>query len=95
MNPEITETPTEPIEPLQPNDIGEIAAAEMAADQPQSMDGENSAKSKPATKSADIIDFDDITSGRFDDEDADESIVPARRVLQPQPEQPAPVLCAA
>jgi 23S rRNA pseudouridine2605 synthase len=39
-------------------------------------------------KSPDIIDFDDITSGRFDVEDADESIVPARRVLQPQPEQP-------
>ena len=39
-------------------------------------------------KATDIIDFDAITSGRFDDEDADESIVPARRVLQPQPEQP-------
>jgi 23S rRNA pseudouridine2605 synthase len=40
------------------------------------------------SKSPDIIDFDDITSGRFDDEDADASILPARRVLQPQPEQP-------
>jgi 23S rRNA pseudouridine2605 synthase len=93
MNPEITNTPTEPIasESLAPNEVGEIAA-----DQPQSTDDENNVKSnpamkssmKPAVKPADIIDFDDITSGRFDDEDADESIVPARRVLQPQPEQP-------
>ncbi|MEQ1534489.1 MAG: pseudouridine synthase [Burkholderiaceae bacterium] len=85
MNPEITNTPTEPIaaESLAPNEVGEIAA-----DQQQSTDGENNIKSKPVTKPADIIDFDDITSGRFDDEDADESIVPARRVLQPQPEQP-------
>jgi len=93
MNPEITNTPTEPIasESLAPNEVGEIAA-----DQPQSTDDENNVKSNPAMKSstkpaikpADIIDFDDITSGRFDDEDADESIVPARRVLQPQPEQP-------
>lgn len=35
-----------------------------------------------------IIEFEDIVSGRFDVEDADASVVPARRVLQPQPEQP-------
>lgn len=35
-----------------------------------------------------IIEFDDIVSGRFDVEDADASVAPARRVLQPQPEQP-------
>jgi 23S rRNA pseudouridine2605 synthase len=39
-------------------------------------------------KVADIIDFEDVVSGRFDVEDADASVVPARRVLQPQPEQP-------
>ncbi|MDO8770758.1 MAG: pseudouridine synthase [Burkholderiaceae bacterium] len=36
----------------------------------------------------DIIQFEDITSGRFDVDDADDTVVPARRVLQPQPEQP-------
>ncbi len=89
MNPEITNTPTELTAAASPapNAIGEIAA-----DQSQDLDGENNVKNnpemKPGVKPADIIDFDDITSGRFDDEDADESIVPARRVLQPQPEQP-------
>jgi 23S rRNA pseudouridine2605 synthase len=39
-------------------------------------------------KASNTIHFEDITSGLFDAEDADESIVPARRVLQPQPEQP-------
>ena len=34
------------------------------------------------------IEFEDIVSGRFDVEDADASVVPTRRVLQPQPEQP-------
>lgn len=34
------------------------------------------------------IEFKDIVSGRFDVEDADASVVPVRRVLQPQPEQP-------
>ncbi|MEN9982876.1 MAG: hypothetical protein RI918_845, partial [Pseudomonadota bacterium] len=87
MNPEISNTPTES-ESIEPNRMGDVAAADIATDQPQSMDGENNVKNKPATKPADIIDFDDITSGRFDEEDADESIVPARRVLQPQPEQP-------
>ena len=72
MNTEITNTPNESVE-----------SVETVA-----LDVEGQVTSKPATKSADIIDFDDITSGRFDDEDADESIVPARRVLQPQPEQP-------
>ncbi len=87
MNPEISNTPTES-ESIEPNQMGEVAAADKAIDQPQSMDGESSVKSQAAIKPADIIDFDDITSGRFDEEDADESIVPARRVLQPQPEQP-------
>lgn len=41
-----------------------------------------------SNNTADIIQFEDITSGRFDVEDADASVVPARRVLQPQPEQP-------
>ena len=44
--------------------------------------------SKKSGEMPEIIQFEDITSGRFDDEDADESVVPARRVLQPQPEQP-------
>ena len=87
MNPEISNTPTES-ESIEPNQMGEVAAADIATDQPQSMDGESSVKSQAAIKPADTIDFDDITSGRFDEEDADESIVPARRVLQPQPEQP-------
>ena len=46
------------------------------------------AGSKKSGETPEIIQFEDITSGRFDDEDADESVVPARRVLQPQPEQP-------
>jgi 23S rRNA pseudouridine2605 synthase len=45
-------------------------------------------KNGGAEESSDIINFEDVTSGRFDDEDADETIIPARRVLQPQPEQP-------
>lgn len=53
---------------------------------------ENTGKAMTPAKApdiaSDIIDFEDITSGRFDVEDADETIVPARRVLQPQPEQP-------
>jgi 23S rRNA pseudouridine2605 synthase len=75
MNPEITNTPSEPIE-----------MAEMA-EMVESLEIEQ-VKSLEGTKSSDTIDFDDITSGRFDVEDADESILPARRVLQPQPEQP-------
>lgn len=85
MNSETSNTSTESIES---NQMGDIAAADMTTDQPQSIEGDSNTKSKSATKSADIIDFDDITSGRFDEEDADESIVPTRRVLQPQPEQP-------
>jgi len=78
MNPEI------PNNPIVPHEIGEIAAVEPSpTDAAQSNE-----KSATATKSADIIDFEDVTSGRFDDEDADVSIVPARRVLLPQPEQP-------
>lgn len=42
---------------------------------------------KPNTVTG-IIGFEDIVSGRFDVEDADVSVVPTRRVLQPQPEQP-------
>jgi 23S rRNA pseudouridine2605 synthase len=83
MNPEITNTP------IVSNEMGEtVAVDQLPTTQAQTADGENIAKNRAATKSADIIDFEDITSGRFDDEDADESIVPARRVLQPQPEQP-------
>ena len=78
MNPEIPNTP------IVSNEMGEIAAVEQTHTDAA---GSNE-KSAVATKSADIIDFEDITSGRFDDEDADVSIVPARRVLQPQPEQP-------
>jgi 23S rRNA pseudouridine2605 synthase len=78
MNPEIPNTP------IVSHEMGEIAAVEQThTDAAQSNE-----KSASAPKSADIIDFEDITSGRFDDEDADVSIVPARRVLQPQPEQP-------
>ncbi|MDO8346104.1 MAG: pseudouridine synthase [Cellvibrio sp.] len=43
---------------------------------------------KANSNTIDIIQFEDITSGRFDVEDADDTVVPARRVLQPQPEQP-------
>lgn len=42
---------------------------------------------KPNTVTG-IIEFEDIVSGKFDVEDADASVIPARRVLQPQPEQP-------
>ncbi len=78
MNPEI------PNNPIVSHEIGEIAAVE-----PSPTDAaQRNEKSATATKSADIIDFEDVTSGRFDDEDADVSIVPARRVLLPQPEQP-------
>lgn len=78
MNPEI------PNKPIVPHEIGGIAAVE-----PSPTDAaQRNEKSATATKSADIIDFEDVTSGRFDDEDADVSIVPARRVLLPQPEQP-------
>jgi 23S rRNA pseudouridine2605 synthase len=83
MNPEITNTP------IVSNEMGETAAADQPqTTQTQTADVENVAQNVATPKSADIIDFEDITSGRFDDEDADESIVPARRVLQPQPEQP-------
>ena len=44
--------------------------------------------SKKSNTAASIIDFEDIVSGRFDVEDADASVLPARRILQPQPEQP-------
>lgn len=79
MNPEITNAPSatgENNESLQltQNQDGVVEKAVTAA--------------KPSDIASDIIDFQDITSGRFDVEDADESIVPARRVLQPQPEQP-------
>lgn len=55
---------------------------------PESIDRASTKNGDMPAKPAEAIDFDDITSGRFDDEDADESIVLARRVLQPQPEQP-------
>ncbi len=82
MNPEITNAPSA---------TGENSESMHMA---QSQDGvvENAGKTvtaaKPSDIASDIIVFEDITSGRFDVEDADESIVPARRVLQPQPEQP-------
>ena len=44
--------------------------------------------SEKLSDTSEIIHFEDITSGRFDDDDANESVLPARRVLQPQPEQP-------
>ena len=78
MNPEIPNTP------IVPHEISEIAAVEPSPTNA----AQNNEKIAAVTKPADIIDFEDITSGRFDDEDADESIVPVRRVLQPQPEQP-------
>jgi 23S rRNA pseudouridine2605 synthase len=78
MNPEIPNTP------IVPNEIGDITVVEQTATETDQSNEKNAA----ATKLTDIIDFEDITSGRFDDEDADVSIVPARRVLQPQPEQP-------
>jgi 23S rRNA pseudouridine2605 synthase len=78
MNPEIPNTP------IVPNEIGDITVVEQTATEADQSNEKNAA----ATKLTDIIDFEDITSGRFDDEDADVSIVPARRVLQPQPEQP-------
>lgn len=51
------------------------------------MESITSTLEKPNTVTG-IIEFEDIVSGRFDVEDADASVVPARRVLQPQPEQP-------
>jgi 23S rRNA pseudouridine2605 synthase len=85
MNSETTNTSTEPTES---DELSSVVVADSAIDQLQSVEGENDTISKVVTKSADTIDFDDITSGRFDEEDADESIVPSKRVLQPQPEQP-------
>ena len=78
MNPEINNRP------LVSNAIGEIVTAEL----PLSAVTENGENRTAVNKSKDIIHFEDVTSGLFDAEDADESIVPARRVLQPQPEQP-------
>ncbi|MEY4427118.1 MAG: hypothetical protein RL535_1416 [Pseudomonadota bacterium] len=85
MNSETTNTSTEPTES---DELSSVVVADSGIDQLQSVEGESDTISKVATKSADTIDFDDITSGRFDEEDADESIVPPKRVLQPQPEQP-------
>ena len=78
MNPEINNTP------IVSNEMSEILTEEqtLSAD---AVNGENRAA---VNKSTEIIHFEDITSGLFDAEDADESILPARRVLQPQPEQP-------
>ena len=78
MNPEIINTPGAPNEMVESLEI----------EQAKSLTSEAAVKNPVGNKSPDIIDFDDITSGRFDVEDADESILPARRVLQPQPEQP-------
>lgn len=78
MNPEINNTP------IVSNEIGEIATAELSVN----ADAKNSENRAVVNKSTDIIHFEDVTSGLFDAEDADDSIVPARRVLQPQPEQP-------
>jgi 23S rRNA pseudouridine2605 synthase len=78
MNPEINNTP------IVSNESDEMVTAEL----PLSADAENGENRSAVNKSTDIIHFEDITSGLFDAEDADESIVPARRVLQPQPEQP-------
>ena len=78
MNPEITNTPSASNEMVESLEI----------EQAKSLAPEATVKNPIVNKSPDIIDFDDITSGRFDVEDADESILPARRVLQPQPEQP-------
>jgi 23S rRNA pseudouridine2605 synthase len=78
MNPEINNTP------IATNEVGEIVTTE----QPHNADVENGENRPAVNKSTDIIHFEDITSGLFDAEDADDSIVPARRVLQPQPEQP-------
>jgi 23S rRNA pseudouridine2605 synthase len=99
MNPEMPNLPTEipyaepapsidipiaRIAPIPHHSTGEIAALDSLP----TIENEMSDKNRVVTKSADMIDFEDVTSGRFDEEDADESIVPARRVLQPQPEQP-------
>ena len=81
MNPEMTNTPNEL--DAAGNDVQvELASLNTAGDV------EAKDKTKAVAKATEIINFDDITSGRFDAEDADESILPARRVLQPQPEQP-------
>ena len=78
MNPDTNNTPSEPVE---------IASLVEKLEKTAILENE-SEKNAVEAKSADIIDFEDITSGRFDVEDADKSILPARRVLQPQPEQP-------
>ena len=82
MNPQITSVPSAP------KAISESVEMEQShAELPENTD-KSATAAKPSDIASDIIDFEDITSGRFDVEDADESIVPARRVLQPQPEQP-------
>jgi 23S rRNA pseudouridine2605 synthase len=67
----------------------ELASTSAQTNNADIADGlRNANKGNIPQKASNIIHFEDITSGLFDAEDADESIVPARRVLQPQPEQP-------
>ncbi len=58
----------------------------------QSVMGDSDEATIQSEESADELEapvaFDDLVSGRFDDEAADEFNLPAKRVLQPQPEQP-------
>jgi 23S rRNA pseudouridine2605 synthase len=82
MNPKITNATSSP-----DVDSESMNGAQSRADVVENT-GKITTAAKPSDIASDIIDFEDITSGRFDVEDADESIMPARRVLQPQPEQP-------
>lgn len=78
MNSETNNTPSEP-----------VVVIDLAVTTEGIVSFEKEAVKSPAeAKPVDIIGFEDITSGRFDVEDSDETILPARRVLQPQPEQP-------
>lgn len=54
---------------------------------PQRSDGGGHARRKPVAK-VDGYQFEDVVSGRFDEDDASAEVVPAKRVLLPQVETP-------
>lgn len=87
MNSETNNTPIVSNETKETNEVNEMVES-ANVERPLIENELMSENSAPIHKLTDIIHFEDITSGLFDAEDADESILPARRVLQPQPEQP-------
>ena len=54
----------------------------------QERNGRNSNRAAPGGPAVDGYQFDDVVSGRFDEEDASADAVPAKRVLLPQVETP-------